>query len=559
MSRAGEARAASAAPGPCSRAFETELDFVYRSLRRHGVARADAEDLTQDVFVIMWRRWGDYDDERPLRPWLAGITYKVAHRHVSRSRRFLPQAEAEMPDPRPGQDDQLATARALRLLARALDQLNPHQRAVVVMHDLDGVSMREVAAHQAVPLFTAYTRLRSGRRNLAEAIAGLRGREGARGATPAAQLPALLALEREATDLSTDARERLLARARTAARGPAPETPAIDEPTPPLGPAWTVLALAGGVVAAVLVAPALWPRGDRGARLGDDHAARAAHDPTSPARVLAPAVPVPRGFVVPAAAPPAPGTKATSAPVGRWSFDEARGSSSASDLSGNGHDCQLRRNGGGADPDGAWTEGVVGGALALDGRHWLECPRFDRQGRIDGELTIALWMKVGAVSGKHVLVTRQFGTTGDRLFSLRLRNGSVELLSHVWEKVLRRPYPRAGLWTHVAAVRELHGTSLYLDGVLVGRSSPSSPRPLGGAGTPLLIGGLINGPEAGGRAFHLLRGALDELVLYDRALTAEEIRALAAPPAPHPEPPARELARALDDVLGGERARDTAE
>jgi hypothetical protein len=174
---------------------------------------------------------------------------------------------------------------------------------------------------------------------------------------------------------------------------------------------------------------------------------------------------------------------------------------------------------------------VIGGALALDGAHWLECPDFDRRGRLATGLTIALWMRADGDAGKQVLVTRQLGTSGDRRFSLRLQDDSLELLSHVWQRLLRRPYLRApGGWTHVAAVRDLAGTSLYVDGVLAGHNTQTKPLPLGGAGTPLLIGAQINGPEESGRAQDLFRGALDELAIYDRPLSGEEIRALARRP-----------------------------
>jgi hypothetical protein len=130
-----------------------------------------------------------------------------------------------------------------------------------------------------------------------------------------------------------------------------------------------------------------------------------------------------------------------------------------------------------------------------------------------------------------VLVTRQLGSGGDRIFSLRLRSGGLELLSHVWQRTLHRSFSRVGQWTHVVAVREPGSTSLYVDGALAGSNFPTAPvRPLGGAGTPLLIGGQVNGPEIGARAQDLFRGEVDELAIYDRALGPDEIRALASQP-----------------------------
>jgi RNA polymerase sigma-70 factor, ECF subfamily len=155
----------------CLRAFELEFDYVYRSFLRHGVNPADAEDLAQDVFLVIWRRWADFDTGRPLRPWLAGIAFKVASEHLKRRRRCEPRAFIDPPDQAPAGEELLAATRARALALRGLIALPEHQRALIVLHDLDGVAMREIARTFGVPLFTAYSRLRSARRAFSDEIA----------------------------------------------------------------------------------------------------------------------------------------------------------------------------------------------------------------------------------------------------------------------------------------------------------------------------------------------------------------------------------------------------
>jgi RNA polymerase sigma-70 factor (ECF subfamily) len=154
----------------CLRAFEAESDFVARALRRQGVRPHDVEDLAQDVFLILCRRWRDLDHRRPLRAWLSGVIVKVAQQYRRRVGRFVPAGILDREDGLPPMDDQLGAAWAQTIVSRALARLPEKQRAVVVMHDLDGVPMREVAERLGVPLFTAYTRLRAGRLSLAAAI-----------------------------------------------------------------------------------------------------------------------------------------------------------------------------------------------------------------------------------------------------------------------------------------------------------------------------------------------------------------------------------------------------
>jgi hypothetical protein len=62
---------------------------------------------------------------------------------------------------------------------------------------------------------------------------------------------------------------------------------------------------------------------------------------------------------------------------------------------------------------------------------------------------------------------------------------------------------------------------------VVGRSNRSRPVELGGGSSLLTIGGAVNGPDPAA-VDELFEGALDELVMYDRALDRSEIGALAA-------------------------------
>ena len=53
----------------CARAFESEFDYVYRTLRRLGVRGTETEDQAQEVFLVLWRRWAEFDRARSLRSW----------------------------------------------------------------------------------------------------------------------------------------------------------------------------------------------------------------------------------------------------------------------------------------------------------------------------------------------------------------------------------------------------------------------------------------------------------------------------------------------------------
>jgi RNA polymerase sigma-70 factor (ECF subfamily) len=165
-----------------ARRLADEFAFLRRALRRRGVRAADADDLAQDVLVVVCRRWAEYDPQRPIRPWLAGIAYRVAHDFRKRAgRRELPFGLVDCADERPDVLERLGTGRAQSLMERALAELAERQRTLIVMADLEEQPIRLVAEFFAVSVFTLYARLRRARRELARACRRLqRSRDHAR-------------------------------------------------------------------------------------------------------------------------------------------------------------------------------------------------------------------------------------------------------------------------------------------------------------------------------------------------------------------------------------------
>jgi len=157
----------------CPRAFEEEFDYLHRTVQRLGVRASDAEDLVQDVFVVMWRRWSDYQADRPLRPWMVGIANHLACRHRQRRLRevFAPPPDAA--DEGPLAEESLATAAARSLVMKALAALPAKHRGPLVMHELEELSVTEISRLLRVPLPTAYTRIRRARLAFAAQIAAL--------------------------------------------------------------------------------------------------------------------------------------------------------------------------------------------------------------------------------------------------------------------------------------------------------------------------------------------------------------------------------------------------
>lgn len=159
--------------------YQAEFPYVWRTLRRLGLRGRDIEDGVQDVFVVVHRRLADFDPERPIRPWLFGIAYRIVikgmRRVGTRAERLVGDVDAIGMDA--PADEQIEEGQRRALVLAALERLEPERRAVLVMHDMDGHGAPEIAQALEIPVNTVYSRLRLARKDFVAAIGRLRVRE----------------------------------------------------------------------------------------------------------------------------------------------------------------------------------------------------------------------------------------------------------------------------------------------------------------------------------------------------------------------------------------------
>jgi RNA polymerase sigma-70 factor, ECF subfamily len=152
--------------------FEEQAPFVWRLLRRLGVAERDTPDLCQDVFIVVHRTLPTFDGACTVRSWLYGIAIRVAADYRRRSRTRLEEVTAEPPRAAipAGQHEALEREEATRLLDRALRALDEDKRAVFVLYEVEGLRMPEIAEMVGCPVQTAYARLYAARKQVMAAF-----------------------------------------------------------------------------------------------------------------------------------------------------------------------------------------------------------------------------------------------------------------------------------------------------------------------------------------------------------------------------------------------------
>ena len=161
-------------------AFVHHFDFVWRSLRRLGVAPTALDDAIQEVFVVVCRRLDSVTGEAQLRSWLFAIATHVAYkaRRTARRRGAEPLPELLADERSLSPQESAAQAEAVQTVYALLEHLSPPQRAVFVLAELEQFTAPEIAATLDLPLNTVYSRLRSARATFEAALWRYRARTG---------------------------------------------------------------------------------------------------------------------------------------------------------------------------------------------------------------------------------------------------------------------------------------------------------------------------------------------------------------------------------------------
>jgi len=140
-------------------------DAVYRVLRHLSGNRDDAEDLAQEVFLAARRSGLRFEGSATLRTWLTRIAVNAHARHARRERlRRL----CHLPQPR-RQSDADAALDAEWLLA-GLAKVSEDHRVALILHDVHGFSVAEVASIVKSPEGTVKARLHYARKRLQQIL-----------------------------------------------------------------------------------------------------------------------------------------------------------------------------------------------------------------------------------------------------------------------------------------------------------------------------------------------------------------------------------------------------
>ena len=182
LHRAGRASEPTKGPGGVAASvpdletvYAQHAGFVWRVLRGMGVEESSVPDAVQDVFIVVHRRYAEFDHRCKVSTWLFEIAYRVAsdyrRKHTRARRVFAPHesdveaAEARRPDDHAQQNEEV------RVLVQLLGRLDEDKRAVLVLSEIEGMTAVEIAEATQTNLNTVYSRLRRARDEFNQLVA----------------------------------------------------------------------------------------------------------------------------------------------------------------------------------------------------------------------------------------------------------------------------------------------------------------------------------------------------------------------------------------------------
>ena len=149
---------------------------VFGYLVRCGVAEGDRDDLFQEIFIKIHRRADQYDDARPLHPWLFTVVANTVrtYQRKQRLRSFFlwepagADVEPEYEDHSPDVEAIASSRQTEAWLERAIQALPMPQREVLILATIENVPLKDIAAILEMPLNTVKTHVRRARLRLVE-------------------------------------------------------------------------------------------------------------------------------------------------------------------------------------------------------------------------------------------------------------------------------------------------------------------------------------------------------------------------------------------------------
>lgn len=126
--------------------YELYLDEIYRYIFYRVSNEADAEDLTEQVFLKAWENLSNYRGDVPLKAWLYRIARNTTVDHYRTRKQNIPLDEnMSLIDKKDQPEEKALTQETALRLNGAISKLSPLHQDVIILRFVNGYSTEEIA------------------------------------------------------------------------------------------------------------------------------------------------------------------------------------------------------------------------------------------------------------------------------------------------------------------------------------------------------------------------------------------------------------------------------
>lgn len=142
--------------------FNEHKTYIYRTALLLTHSKFLADDIVQETFIRIFKKYHTYNHQRPIKPWIYKITLNVV-RNILRKHKWL-SFVGQVPEKTDSKtpEDQYNENEVHLEVQKEINQLSFKSREVIILHFYNGFTLKEVSEVLGIPLGTCKSRLNTG-------------------------------------------------------------------------------------------------------------------------------------------------------------------------------------------------------------------------------------------------------------------------------------------------------------------------------------------------------------------------------------------------------------
>jgi RNA polymerase sigma factor (sigma-70 family) len=154
--------------------FEEHRDYVLKIAYLLSKSQTMADDILQETFVQVFRKYDTYDSSKPFEPWLYRLTVNIA-KNILRKQRWLfftAETKEQVDQNEPTPTERLLQDEMTQAMKSEIQKLSFNSREIIILHFYTGLTLNEISETLGIPVGTCKSRLNTALNKLRKQLKG---------------------------------------------------------------------------------------------------------------------------------------------------------------------------------------------------------------------------------------------------------------------------------------------------------------------------------------------------------------------------------------------------